>query len=300
MNIIYKLTNKSKTSGKRFYVGSKSECKVIPIDGVDTIVQINTGRPYYSSSSCPIFKQDMLNGDVIEAEILEEVTVRTNLIERENYWIDHFDAVSSDEFYNMSTACLNCHNPDAILNVYGERHKDVACRNSSWSKRDSNAKKQGFDNFGEFCLHIWDEAKHKSWAEISENMGKHRHYAKSIVDPYDEDKTRYDLEHKMHLKEELRQHIVKGCSLFHACDLLDITRPAGRIMLGEYNRKMERSYSVAKMRGMSKEEMEIEVTKQILDGKSFREVSNDMGMIYESVKRYFFRCIRKRLKSSDL
>ena len=50
----------------------------------------------------------------------------------------------------------------------------------------------------------------------------------------------------------------------------------------------------------TKEELEIEITKAILDGEDFVDVAKRTGLVLESVKRYFLRCVRRRLKSSDL
>lgn len=54
------------------------------------------------------------------------------------------------------------------------------------------------------------------------------------------------------------------------------------------------------IQGKTKEELELEVTKLVLDGHGLLEVSDKLGITYTSAKRYFFRCIRKRFKSSDL
>ena len=51
MNIIYKLTNKSKTDFPNTYIGSKKNCRLEEIDSVPTIVYLSNGKPYYSSST---------------------------------------------------------------------------------------------------------------------------------------------------------------------------------------------------------------------------------------------------------
>lgn len=99
---------------------------------------------------------------------------------------------------------------------------------------------------------------------------------------------------------ELRDYIKNGCSLFYAAELLKIEIPAARCLLGDYDAINSRAFSVARDMGKTKEELEIEITKQILDGKGFREVAKEHGIIYESVKRYFFRCIRRNLKDIEL
>ena len=46
MNIVYKLTNTNKQSGKRFYIGSKVECNVIDINGIPTVISLKNSKPY--------------------------------------------------------------------------------------------------------------------------------------------------------------------------------------------------------------------------------------------------------------
>ena len=109
MNIVYLLTNITKEKGRRFYIGSKTECNVICLDGIDTIIDLKSDKPYYSSSQSLEMKEDMSKGNVFVARILESVPNRKTLLERENYWITKYDAVSSQEFYNITNAVLNCH-----------------------------------------------------------------------------------------------------------------------------------------------------------------------------------------------
>lgn len=299
MNIVYLLTNIDKKEGKRYYIGSKQECHIRQIDGVPTIVGISNGKPYYSSSSSIEMREEMKNGDRFEAKVLEQVFDRKQLLEREDYWIKHHNAVKSQQYYNMSNATLNCHDQDAVANKYGETVKELAWRNSSWSKRDNTAKQLGYNNFGEICFDIHKRlSSGERIFEISYSFGKHRHFAKSIISKYDMDKAVLDLEKDF--TAELRNYIKNGCSLYYAAELLGIEIPAARSLLGDYDAVNFRSFSVARDMGKTKEELEVEITKQILGGMGFREVAKEHGIIYESVKRYFFRCIRRNLKNSDL
>ena len=122
MNIVYKLTNLDRESGRRFYVGSKTECFIEKINGVDRIVSTKTGLPYYGSSTCPLMKADMAEGHRFSAEILEEVTNKKNLLSAEDAWIVKLNAVESDEYYNIAYARVGGHMVDqtAAYNMYGE------------------------------------------------------------------------------------------------------------------------------------------------------------------------------------
>lgn len=59
MNIVYMLENLNKKEGRRFYIGSKTECNLEVVDGINRIVSLKTGYPYYGSSQCPTMKDDM-------------------------------------------------------------------------------------------------------------------------------------------------------------------------------------------------------------------------------------------------
>lgn len=299
MHLIYLLTNIDKTEGKRFYIGSKQECHLRMVDDIPTIISISNGKPYYSSSSSLEMREEMKRGERFSASILEEVANRKKLLEREDYWITHFNAVKSQDYYNMSNAKLNCHDQDAVANKYGETVKDLASRNSSWSKRDNTAKECGYNNFGEFCFDIYKRLlSGERIYEISQTLGRHRHFAKTIISRYDMEKATLDLEKDV--TKELRDYIKNGCSLFYAAELLDIEIPAARALLGDYNAVNFRAFSVARDMGKTKEELEIEITKELLAGKGFTEIAREKGIIYESVKRYFFRCIRRNLKDVEL
>lgn len=299
MNIVYLLTNISKESGKRFYIGSKQECHLREINGINTIVSVSNGKPYYSSSSSIEMREEMKRGDVFEASILEQVSDRRNLLEREDYWINKYNAVKSSDYYNMSNAKLNCHDQEAVANKYGETVKELACRNSSWSKRDATARDCGFDNFGDFCFFLHEcFQKGEGNAQVSKRFNKHKSFAKRILDNFDMVKALEDK--NLDLVSEIREYIKNGCSLYYAAELLGIEIPAARCMLGDFDAVHSRAFSVARDRGKTKHELEIEITQQILDGKGFREVSTEYGIVYESVKRYFFRCIRRNLNGKEL
>lgn len=299
MHMIYLLTNIDKLEGKRFYIGSKQECHLRMVDDIPTIIGTSNGKPYYSSSSSIEMREEMKRGERFSASILEEVLDRKTLLEREDYWITYYNAVKSQEYYNMSNAKLNCHDQDAVANKYGETVKELAWRNSSWSKRDNTAKECGFSNFGIFCIALYERIQSgERICDISYSFNKHRHFARGIVQLYDMEKVITDS--KLDLSSEVRNYIKEGCSLYYAAELLDIEIPAARILLGDYDALYLRAFSVARDMGKTKEELEIEITREILSGKGFREISKEKGIIYESVKRYFLRCVRRNLKDIEL
>ena len=291
MNIVYLLTNKNKIEGKRFYVGSKVECKLINLDGVDTIYNVKTDKPYYSSSCCYEFAEDMKAGHVFEASILEIVIGRDNLRAAETEHMRKLNAVESEEFYNMSEAFANTYDHQAIKNQFGETVAEFASRTSQASKRDGTAKSLGYKNFGEMYFALQKRLDNgEGVKEVSESCGKHRKWVQITLSPYDMKKAQKDLETDRSV--DIRELMRKGASLKYAANALDIELPAARVMLGDFSKEGERAYSVAAARGKSKEELEIEITKRVLNGEGFIEIGNSMALVRESVLRYFLRCVR--------
>lgn len=291
MNIVYLLTNKNKSEGKRFYVGSKVECKLINLDGVDTIYNIKTDKPYYSSSANHEFAEDMKAGHVFEASILEVVIGREKLRDAETKHIRELNAVESAEFYNMSEAFANTYDHQAVKNQFGETVAEFASRASQSSKRDGTAKELGYKNFGEMYFAMQKRLDDgEGVKEVSLSCGKHRKWIQITLAPYDMAKAKKDLltDRTIDIRELMR----KGASLKYAAASLGLELPAARVMLGDYSKEGERAYSVAAARGKSKNELELEITKRVLDGEGFNEIGNTMALVRESVLRYFLRCLR--------
>lgn len=291
MNIIYKLTNLNKTNGIRFYIGSKTECKFLEVNGIPTIYNMKTNQPYFGSSTNFQFKQDFKDGHVFSAEVLEVVVKREDLRDRENYHLTINNAVESDEYYNMSHAFIHSHSLTAVRNVYGELVFEFAASQSQTSKRDGTAIKAGYKNFGEMYFHLYEELQKGVPVEtLSSRFGKHRKWVTTTLKPYDMEKAKEDLNKAT--KEQIREFLLHGASLKFAATKLGIELPAARVLMGDFNRENERSFSVAIERGKSKEELEKEITFRVLDGEGFISIGNSMTLCRESILRYFLRCLR--------
>lgn len=61
-----------------------------------------------------------------------------------------------------------------------------------------------------------------------------------------------------------------------------------------------KAFLVAQRRGQTKQELEIQVTKRILQGAGFAEVSRELSINEASVKRYFLRYVRANLDHENL
>lgn len=269
------------------------------INGVKTIMSIDSGKPYYSSSSSFEFKDDLKAGHVFEAEVLQKVPLkdRKRLVEIENEWIIKKNAVSSDEYYNLGFAVLNSRDQGKLANKYGETVGDLSANNSSTSKRDNTAKQLGFSDFGAFCFYAYRRyLETKNWAVVAREFNKHKGFIRIMLLPYNMEKAIIDV--KSVDVQKIRELLAENCSLFKACEILNIEVPAGRVALGNYI--VDRNYSVAFNRGKTKTELELEIAREILDGKGFNEVALSTGIPLVSVKRYFLRRIRANIKSSEL
>lgn len=284
--------------GKRFYIGSKQECSLEMFDGVMTVLD-RYEKPYYSSSTSIEMQEQMKRGDVFEASALEWVGDKKNLLEIENKYINEVDAVFCEEYYNKSNALMNVHDQTAVANKFGETVKDLACRNSSLSKRDSTAKKLGFDNFGEFHLWVRDQMDQGvSHPAMCEKIGKHRHFSQVSIKGIDLDKVTRELLEKDKHQVELRRMIACGCSFYYATELLGLELSSARIMLGDFNKKHQRAFKASLKVGKTKQEMEEEIVRIILtskDGEGYKDAAHELNIGMETVRRYLSRYLKKNL-----
>lgn len=304
-HMVYMLTNISKDSGRRFYIGSKQEASVEEYDGVMTILD-RKDTPYYSSTTSYEMLEDVKSGDILQAEVLEYVGDKLKLTEIENAWIRKYNAVDSNEFYNKAYAVLNAHyDGDALANKYGETIAQLSSRNSSWGKRDGRAKESGFDNFGDMYIWIHEQKQSgKNGKEVSEALGKERHFAFRTIKGMDIDKAKEQIiEYKdSSLQTELRKMVYNNCSPMYACELLGLEIAAGRILLGDFKQK-DKTFVASLKRGMSKDEMEKRVVQVIYDndevGYGFKQAANELGLNLETVKRYFIRYVKANMKRPE-
>lgn len=304
MNIVYLLTNLDREEGRRFYVGSKAECFIENINGIDRIVSAKTGLPYYGSSSCPFMKEDMSHGHRFEAEILEEVKDKKKMLAIEDSWIVKLDAVVSPDYYNMSYARIGGYTIDqhAIYNMYGETIVEYGKATSSLNKKNNNAKRFGFKNLGDFCFWLDDKFDEGlTSAAIGRILGWEKHNAGRYVKAYNIKKSKEEwLNFDENIGKEIRLLIAEGVSARKIAELKGLEIPTVCLYIGDYDQIHRKAFLVAQRRGETKEELEIKITKMILDGKGTNEVSRELSVNETSVKRYFLRCVRRNLENVEL
>lgn len=305
MHIVYLLTNESKKEGRRFYIGSKIDCDIIEIDGYPTIIDPKKNKPYYGSSQSEEMRGDLLKGDRFSAKILEKLKskLRKNVFEAERKWMVELGAVESPEFYNLALPFnLDRKHPDyenAVCNKYGEMLREYAKNQSSCSKRDNRAMELGFSNFGEMAFHFQDCIDSgENGVVVGERLGLHRHFLWVCLRGFNMEKAKQE-KTRTDLIPAIRDCIMNGASLYKTAEILGIEQPAARYLLGDFNSAQTRSFYAAKKLGKTKNELEIAVTKMVLDGIEFGKIAKMTGLTLASVRRYFLRCVRSRLKSSD-
>lgn len=303
MNIIYRLVNLSKETGRRFYIGSKQECCISKVDGVNRVVSLKSGLPYYGSSTCVEMKSDMEAGHEFEAELLEEVCDKANLFDRENFYIRKFNAVSSEDYYNKREAFRGSHTIDqyAMFNKYGETIMAYGKVTSSFNKKNNTAKRFGFKNLGEMCVFIHkQQLSGKSSATIADTIGWERHQPARYIKPYNMDKCleEFDSSDK-EVKAKLVRLYSEGVSINKISEITGFEIPTVIMYVHEYD-VSDKGFLVASRMGKSKEELEIEITIKILQGDNYSSVCKLFGIDETSVKRYFMNCVKRNLKDVKL
>jgi hypothetical protein len=301
-NLIYLLTNISKKEGRRFYIGSKQEASLENFDGIMTILN-RDDKPYYSSTTSYEMLNDMRNGDVFEASVLEAGVDRSVLTEVENSHIKKYDAVYSSEYYNKAYAILDAHyDPSSLANKYGETIAQLSCRNSSWGKREGRAKECGFKNFGEMYFWIQEQKdKGMSGRQVSEAIGKERHFAYRTIKDMDIvlAKKQYELyKGDQDFLIKLKTMIYNNCSPIYACELLGVEFAAGRALLGDYGEK-DKHFIASLKRGMTKDELEKKVVQFVYDspkvGAGFKDAAKALNLSLETTRRYFIRYVKNNM-----
>lgn len=308
MNIVYKLTNTNKQSGKRFYIGSKVECNVIDINGIPTVISLKNSKPYYGSSSCIEFKEDFRNGDVFTAEILDTVIHRKDLIPKENEYIIKNNAVESDEYYNLAYATVDYnYDQSAINNIFGETIKEVANDRSRYSKNRSSVIALGFNHVWEFIEHVDNLRKeNKTFTEIALPYGKKRHFIERKYRSYDierfyKERLRYQNNNKLYLTDIylVREMLNANSSYKNICKKLDISLLTLDYLSDNWDLK-PKTFLNASIRGFTKEEFSKQITKSVLEGSSIKEAATEFKLDLTTCTRYFLDYVRNNLEISDL
>jgi hypothetical protein len=315
MNIIYLLTNKSKKPGEpRFYIGSKVECYIAPVNGRNVIIDAKSGRIYWGSSSNLQMKEDLKTDD-FEASILASTGFRKDLLSTEQEFITKYNAVESEEYYNLSypqlAGQLSAEKRDIVMNIYGETFSSFGGYMGSINKRNNTAKTLGFKNFGELVYEIYkfNHIEGKSRKDFKERCTKEgEKMSKTFFERilragkgYDP-KRCYELFRNVPVETvaKMREMYIEGASYKKIAELTDTEYPIVLDCLHDFIENKKSRYIVAADKGFSSKELEDKIVGMVLDGKTVPAVCNDLKITTTSGYRYFYRGLRKQFKSSDL
>lgn len=298
MNIIYELKNL--TNNKK-YIGQKVECRIENIDGINVIINTKTELPYFGSSSNIKMIEDMKTCK-FEASVLEVVSDRRKMCEREDYWIKYFNAVKSEEYYNL-TYSLNYQKRDfqnSIKNEFGETYKDFASRESSLVKRINSAKKVGFTTLEDFYLDIYKKLQiETNLAAIARSYNIERHTISRLLNDVDINKFYQEVQNfSTRLKNKIIDFRTKGASIKMIAIILKLEFATVLFYIGTSNFR-EKTFSVSKRKGLTEDELGYKIMKKFLEGESFNVISRDLALNRYQTFRSFYRFIRKHVEISD-
>lgn len=298
MNIIYMLKNEQ---NEKSYIGQKVECRIIEINGLKTIINNKTELPYYGSSSNQEMKTDLKNCS-FQAIVLEIVKDKSKMCEREEYYIKKYNAVESNNFYNLSYP-MHYNKRDfqnSVKNEFGELYKEYAANESAISKRIKSANKIGFETLEEFYLDVYKQIqKTSNMAEIARYYKVERHTIVRLLndvninDFYNQTKA-----FSKKLKNNIIELRVKGGSIKKIATILNIEFATVLYYIGTKKIK-DKTFLVAKRNNLTEDELGYKIMELFLDNKNYSIIAKELSLQEYQVARYFQRFIRKHIEIND-
>lgn len=296
LHIVYLLENVSKTEKRRFYIGSKCECDLLEVRGIPTIVGRVTGKAYYGSSTSKEMQSDLKAGHTFVASILEEVSTREKLREREGEWLQNLDVAGNDEYYNLSNNPIKAERAfKQIANRLGETYVDVAKSRSSLSKMNSTAVSFGFKDvydFYKFLALSFQSGMNSK--EIADVVGCNRHLAARI------------LRHgklKNILNEDPKDYIVDASERYMENISYDgIAEELGITTATAFKAVSLRDrfeLQVSKKLGLTNDELDDYIAREIVRGSDLAIIAKELDIDYRTVLKYFIRFFRRRFKLNE-
>lgn len=308
MNIIYKLTNLE--NGKA-YIGQKMQCHIAEIDGVPTIISSNRSTIYLGSSSNVEMIEALKKKVRFKAEVLEEIPDKYRgtpfPFEREEYWMRKFNAVESDEFYNLSYPLYDKRGVkgyiNSIKNIYGETYKEFTNRASTISRRVKTIESLGFQGFKDFYKFVLkSRSEGLNDAEISRSLGKHRHFISSMEEYSNFKKVLEELDNtnEYHVNKA-KFHRMRGASIKQVAIELELEVETVYHLLGTLKNipDPEGKMKVSDRMGITSDELGYRVIKRLKEGMAQKEIATDLGIRPFEVRRYLERFIREHIDLSE-
>ena len=310
MNIIYKLTNITKKGFPKYYIGCKTDATITDLNGIPTIINTITNRPYYGSSLNKIFSEDFSNNHIFVAEILEEVSGKENLLQKEAVWLEKFNVKDNEEFYNLTNGFNAVIKSDKVVNIYGEKLKEFSQNQSNISKRRSTVSALGYKTILDFMLFVIKEHidEKRNLSSISVSLKKERHFLGKFINKFDLSNIKTQSENlSKDLSEKCIELYSKGASVYKISEILNLEIPIVDFYLQEvlkFKDQKSNSFLVAKAKGFTQKEFSNLICKDIALGLSINEVAKKHGLNTQAAYRYVEYFIKnlysnKTLSSSD-
>ncbi|QDP59505.1 MAG: hypothetical protein GOVbin4162_79 [Prokaryotic dsDNA virus sp.] len=297
MNIVYRLVNKREDAKPKYYIGMKQECDIVSIEGEEIIWCNREDKEYWSSSASVQYFKDFSRGDRFSVEVLFKGS-REAVAKKEVELLEQVDAANNPLYYNLCNQSLHTMAQDKVVNRYGETLKDVANCKSSSSKRDRTAESLGFKDSSFLAEFIYKQSlKGYSFAKISRDLGRHRHFAKVYISK--QDMSLFNQEINNTDPYVVRKMYALGATLTKISKTMNIGYFSARRLLGCYLDKGNRRFLVATDLGYTKDELGCIIVRMFLEGKSLGDISKELKIQEITTRRYFHSCLRERLKASD-
>lgn len=312
MNIVYLLTN---LSNNKKYIGQKSECRIEKIDGIDTIINLKSELPYYGSSKNEEMKKDLCLHK-FSASIIEIVNNKKELLKREDYYVRLYNAVESDEYYNLGyPADFSKYRKEedkkiekrdfqnSIKNIFGETYKEYASRESNISKRVNSARRKlGFENLEDFYLDIYHKINKQevlNYAALAREYSVERHTIARLVQDVNLNKFYNEVKNRTSKMEaKIKDFRIKGASIKKIAEMLNLEFITVLYYIGTKKIKVK-NFVVAERKGLTEDELGYKIMEKFLAGEGFKKITSDLEMTKLQATRYFHRFIRKHLEIND-
>ena len=290
------------------------QCTISKVEGIPTIIDTR-GLIYLGTSSNIEMQEALRLGVRFKVEILEEIPEKYRgtpyPFEREEYWIRYYDAVNSEDYYNLAYPIFDKSSKedkrkllDMVNNIYGETLREVTSNAQTISRRVNTAKSLGFKNIEDFCLDI--KKKKESGlnnSDISKSYSRQRHFIRSVLEYTNIERIVKERKYKedLYYKNKAKYYRSNGASIHKIGELLNLDPVTIVSLLGTLkNIPSKGGFKVSDRLGITPEELGNNIIKLIKEGLKDKEIATKLGIRPFEVKRYLYKYIIEHVKINDL
>lgn len=292
MNVIYRFT--SRVTGK-YYVGSKKECTVSKGRMID-----RNGKHYNSSCSDPEFWVEMESGN-FDLDILCVWKDRDTIFEEEARWQVKLGGVRNPTTYNKTIAnnlkLLPRDRLHDVCNRVGQTMNEITVHNSTVSRKDAQAARNGFSNYGQMNYEVLELKNREdlTFKELDRRYNRNGYFKRVLREVKLE---WFDQELDI---RELKRLMRDNITFIKSCEIMGIPEVVARYHVGDmYSTLTGRKHILAEDNGyLTKEELDNALLKDFLDGLDHKDVEvkyDGITPIYN--QRAIYRAMRLNFNSS--